>query len=102
MDHRRLLLPDGPVGDPAEVPRRMAADRRCGVDQPGRLHDDRRPHQDLIKTGGEWISSVELENTIMSNPVVTEAAVVAVPDEKWDERPFVLGRRGRRGAGRRS
>ena len=46
--------------------------------------------KDLIKTGGEWISSVELENTIMSNPTVTEAAVVAVPDEKWDERPFVL------------
>ncbi|QKT07414.1 long-chain fatty acid--CoA ligase [Gordonia sp. X0973] len=46
--------------------------------------------KDLIKTGGEWISSVELENTIMSNPAVTEAAVVAVPDEKWDERPFVL------------
>ncbi|GED98087.1 long-chain fatty acid--CoA ligase [Gordonia crocea] len=46
--------------------------------------------KDLIKTGGEWISSVELENTIMSNPAVTEAAVVAVPDDKWDERPFVL------------
>ncbi|MFT3900144.1 MAG: long-chain fatty acid--CoA ligase [Gordonia sp. (in: high G+C Gram-positive bacteria)] len=46
--------------------------------------------KDLIKTGGEWISSVELENTIMANPAVTEAAVVAVPDDKWDERPFVL------------
>ncbi|CAM3917428.1 long-chain fatty acid--CoA ligase [Tsukamurella ocularis] len=46
--------------------------------------------KDMIKTGGEWISSVELENTVMSNPTIAEAAVVAVPDEKWDERPFVL------------
>ncbi|GAB3131118.1 long-chain fatty acid--CoA ligase [Tsukamurella serpentis] len=46
--------------------------------------------KDMIKTGGEWISSVELENTVMSNPAIAEAAVVAVPDEKWDERPFVL------------
>lgn len=46
--------------------------------------------KDLIKTGGEWISSVELENTVMSNPSIAEAAVVAVPDDKWDERPFVL------------
>ncbi|WPB96166.1 long-chain fatty acid--CoA ligase [Streptomyces malaysiensis] len=46
--------------------------------------------KDLIKTGGEWISSVELENLVMSSPAVIEAAVVAVPDEKWGERPFVL------------
>ncbi|WP_308297427.1 long-chain fatty acid--CoA ligase [Tsukamurella paurometabola] len=46
--------------------------------------------KDMIKTGGEWISSVELENTVMSNPTIAEAAVVGVPDEKWDERPFVL------------
>jgi len=42
---------------------------------------------DLVKSGGEWISSVELENTIMANPNVREAAVVAVPHERWDERP---------------
>ncbi|GAA1100494.1 MULTISPECIES: long-chain fatty acid--CoA ligase [Tsukamurella] len=46
--------------------------------------------KDMIKTGGEWISSVELENTVMSNPTIAEAAVVGVPDDKWDERPFVL------------
>lgn len=44
--------------------------------------------KDVIKSGGEWISSVELENALMSHPDVTEAAVVAVPDEKWGERPL--------------
>jgi fatty-acyl-CoA synthase len=44
--------------------------------------------KDLIKSGGEWISSVELENHLMAHPAVTEAAVVAVPDERWGERPL--------------
>ncbi len=44
--------------------------------------------KDIIKSGGEWISSVELENTLMGHPAVFEAAVVAVPDERWDERPL--------------
>ncbi|MCX4665895.1 long-chain fatty acid--CoA ligase [Streptomyces sp. NBC_01381] len=44
--------------------------------------------KDVIKSGGEWISSVELENAIMSHPDVAEAAVVAVPDDKWGERPL--------------
>ena len=44
--------------------------------------------KDVIKSGGEWISSVELENTLMAHPSVFEAAVVAVPDERWDERPL--------------
>jgi fatty-acyl-CoA synthase len=44
--------------------------------------------KDVIKSGGEWISSVELENDLMSHPDVFEAAVVAVPDERWDERPL--------------
>jgi fatty-acyl-CoA synthase len=43
--------------------------------------------KDLVKSGGEWISSVELENAIMAHPDVLEAAVVAVPDESWGERP---------------
>jgi fatty-acyl-CoA synthase len=43
--------------------------------------------KDLVKSGGEWISSVELENAIMAHPDVVEAAVIAVPDEKWSERP---------------
>ncbi len=44
--------------------------------------------KDLIKSGGEWISSVELENALMAHPAVSQAAVIAIPDEKWDERPL--------------
>jgi fatty-acyl-CoA synthase len=44
--------------------------------------------KDVIKSGGEWISTVELENAIMGHPEVIEAAVIGVPDEKWDERPL--------------
>jgi len=43
--------------------------------------------KDLVKSGGEWISSVDLENLIMSHPGVLEAAVIGVPDPKWQERP---------------
>ncbi len=46
--------------------------------------------KDVIKSGGEWISTVDLENTIISHPDVTEAAVIGVPDEKWDERPLAV------------
>jgi len=44
--------------------------------------------KDLIKSGGEWISSVALENALMAHPKVQEAAVIAVPDERWSERPM--------------
>jgi fatty-acyl-CoA synthase len=44
--------------------------------------------KDVIKSGGEWISSVELENEIMAHPAVLEAAVIAKPDERWAERPL--------------
>ncbi len=44
--------------------------------------------KDLIKSGGEWISSIELENALMSHDAVAEAAVIAVPHEKWQERPL--------------
>jgi fatty-acyl-CoA synthase len=44
--------------------------------------------KDLIKSGGEWISSVDLENALMAHPAVAEAAVIAIPDEKWGERPL--------------
>ncbi|RJP24031.1 MAG: fatty-acid--CoA ligase [Candidatus Abyssobacteria bacterium SURF_5] len=46
--------------------------------------------KDLIKSGGEWISSVDLENTIMAHPGVLEASVIGVPHEKWDERPLAV------------
>ncbi|MFD6857352.1 long-chain fatty acid--CoA ligase [Rhodococcus sp. NPDC060090] len=45
--------------------------------------------KDIIKSGGEWISSVDLENAVMGHPDVLEAAVIGVPDDKWDERPLV-------------
>jgi fatty-acyl-CoA synthase len=44
--------------------------------------------KDLIKSGGEWISSVALENSLMAHDAVAEAAVIAVPDERWGERPL--------------
>jgi fatty-acyl-CoA synthase len=44
--------------------------------------------KDVIKSGGEWISSVELENEVMAHPDVIEAAVIAKPDERWAERPL--------------
>lgn len=44
--------------------------------------------KDVVKSGGEWISSVELENALMGHPSVREAAVVGVPDERWGERPL--------------
>ena len=44
--------------------------------------------KDVIKSGGEWISSVELENALMAHPAIAEAAVIAIPDPKWDERPL--------------
>jgi fatty-acyl-CoA synthase len=44
--------------------------------------------KDLVKSGGEWISSVDLENLLMAHPAVAEAAVIAVPDERWGERPL--------------
>jgi fatty-acyl-CoA synthase len=46
--------------------------------------------KDVIKSGGEWISSVELENKIMGHPAVAEAAVIAMPHEKWSERPLAV------------
>jgi fatty-acyl-CoA synthase len=44
--------------------------------------------KDMIKSGGEWISSVGLENAIMAHPSVLEAAVIGIPDARWDERPL--------------
>lgn len=46
--------------------------------------------KDLIKSGGEWISSVDLENAIMGHPAVQEAAVISVPHAKWAERPLAV------------
>jgi len=46
--------------------------------------------KDVIKSGGEWISSIDMENTLVSHPAVLEAAVIGIPHKKWDERPLAL------------
>jgi fatty-acyl-CoA synthase len=46
--------------------------------------------KDLVKSGGEWISSVDLENALMGHPAVAEAAVIAAKHPKWDERPVAV------------
>jgi fatty-acyl-CoA synthase len=46
--------------------------------------------KDVIKSGGEWISSIDMENAIMAHPAVVEAAVIGVPHPKWQERPVAI------------
>jgi fatty-acyl-CoA synthase len=46
--------------------------------------------KDLVKSGGEWISSIDLENALVSHPSVQEAAVIAIPHPKWGERPLAI------------
>ena len=46
--------------------------------------------KDVIKSGGEWISSIDLENTAVAHPAVAEAAVIGIVHPKWDERPLLL------------
>ncbi|MEW6420676.1 MAG: long-chain fatty acid--CoA ligase [Deinococcota bacterium] len=59
------------------------------LDERGFMHIQDRA-KDLIKSGGEWISSVDLENAIMAHPAVAQAAVIAMDDPKWDERPLAV------------
>jgi fatty-acyl-CoA synthase len=46
--------------------------------------------KDVIKSGGEWISSIDLENVAVAHPAVREAAAIGRPDEKWGERPIIV------------
>jgi len=59
------------------------------IDQHGCIRITDRS-KDLVKSGGEWISSVDLENLLMAHAAVTEAAVIAIPDERWGERPLAF------------
>lgn len=59
------------------------------IDQEGYVQIADRA-KDLIKSGGEWISSVDLENALVAHPAVREAGVIAVPHPKWDERPVAI------------
>lgn len=61
----------------------------CSIDPDGFIHITDRS-KDVIKSGGEWISSIEIENIAMAHPDVAMAACIAVPHPKWDERPLLL------------
>ena len=70
--------------------RRLVQDGRHSGRVAGRLLRDRDRIKDLIKSGGEWISSVDLEADIMAMAEVAEAVVVAMPDPRWQERPLAF------------
>jgi fatty-acyl-CoA synthase len=105
-DDGTVLPADGTSVGEFEVRGPWVTGAYYGDDDPGRFHDgwlrtgdvgtldrlgfmqitDRA--KDVIKSGGEWISSVDLENALMAHPEVAEAAVIGVPDERYDERPL--------------
>ena len=61
----------------------------CAIDQDGYIWITDRL-KDVIKSGGEWISSIDLENIAVGHPDVAEAAVIGVAHPKWDERPLLI------------
>jgi fatty-acyl-CoA synthase len=105
-DNSAVLPHDGTAVGEVEVRGPWVTGAYYKDDDPGKFHDgwlrtgdvgtidplgfvtltDRA--KDVIKSGGEWISSMELENALMAHPDVMEAAVIGVPDEKWGERPL--------------
>ena len=106
VDGEKILDWDGVAVGEIQVRGAWVTASYHGEDHPEKFHDgwlrtgdvgtvDARGYiqitdrtKDVIKSGGEWISSVELENEIMAHPDVIEAAVIGVPDERWDERPL--------------
>jgi fatty-acyl-CoA synthase len=79
---------DGPGPAHAE-PGWFATGDVAHIDAEGYLQITDRT-KDVIKSGGEWISSIDLENAAMGHPAVAEAAVIAVPHPKWTERPLLV------------
>ena len=69
---------------------RLADYGRHGCDRPAWTRHADRPLKDVIKSGGEWISSIQLEDCALSHPEVLQAAVIAINHEKWQERPLLL------------
>ena len=61
----------------------------CAIDPDGYLRITDRA-KDVIKSGGEWISSIDVENAAMGHPDVAEAAVIGLPHPKWSERPLLI------------
>ncbi len=106
VDDGRVLPTDGESVGEIQARGPWVAGAYYGEDAPEKFQDgwlrtgdvgtlDRRGYlqvkdrsKDVIKSGGEWISSIDLENAIMAHPDVLEAAVVGVPDPRWDERPL--------------
>ena len=64
----------------------------CTIDAEGYIQITDRS-KDVIKSGGEWISSIDLENVAVAHPAVAEAAVIGVAHPKWDERPLLIVQR---------
>jgi acyl-CoA synthetase (AMP-forming)/AMP-acid ligase II len=83
------LNPDGDANEERFVDGWLRTGDVGRVDSEGTLQIVDRT-KDLVKSGGEWISSVELERLLAAHPAVLESAVVAVPDERWGERPAAL------------
>jgi acyl-CoA synthetase (AMP-forming)/AMP-acid ligase II len=69
---------------------RLVRHRRCRDARSRRLHEITDRAKDVIKSGGEWISSIEIENVAVGHPAVAEAAVIGVAHPKWDERPLLI------------
>jgi fatty-acyl-CoA synthase len=67
----------------------MVPDGRRGYDRPRRLHADHRSQQGVIKSGGEWISSIDIENVAVAHPAVAMAHR-GIAHPKWDERPLLV------------
>lgn len=105
-DDGSILPRDGKTVGEFEIRGPWITGSYFGVEDPEKFHDDwlrtgdigsidgegfmtvSDRSKDVIKSGGEWISSVELEGAVMAHPAVFEAAVVAVPDDRWQERPL--------------
>ena len=68
---------------------RLVPHRRRGHHRRRRLHADHRPQQGRHQVGGEWISSIDIENIAVAHPAVAMAACIGIAHPKWDERPIV-------------
>jgi fatty-acyl-CoA synthase len=84
---RRYYRNEG--GDPLTADGWLPTGDMGTIDPDGYLQITDRS-KDVIKSGGEWISSIELENIAVGHPAVSEAAVIGVPDAKWGERPVLI------------
>jgi fatty-acyl-CoA synthase len=93
LEVRGPWVTGGYYGEPDDTTRFHDGWLRTGdigtVDQHGFMKITDRA-KDLIKSGGEWISSVDLENALLEHPLVLDVAVIGVPDPRWEERPLVV------------